>query len=312
MLKVPTQTTKLFMKKLNYPAVFVKLCNEINRLHPDDLRNLLGLRRFYQSRMRAPIEAYLFLLLEFRLSQTKSFLHFFEAHRARIEGLLTEQFQYSVRFPTYATSIRWCVRVGPFFEHFLKLSCKKLTNKQLCFIDSTVLETSKLYCWGKVHKEASIAHSSTGKYFGFKLHLLVDASQQVCSFHLSSGKTHDLDPIKYHQFLKGHSATIYADSGYLSQSLYYQLMTQNIELLAKPKPNMGAASDYSFKRVVHWDLKHKKVYRKRFCIERIFHYLKVHLNLSLNATHSSKSAQAHVYSCLWLYQMMQTDKSLLL
>lgn len=298
------------MKKLNYPALFVKLRLELDRLHPDDLRALLGLKRLYRSRMSAPLEAYLFLLLEFRLSQTKSFLHFFDAHKCRIEQAAAQALKLHFHFPTYATCCRWCARLSAIFKHFLTHSCERLTNKQLAFVDSTVLETSKLYCWGKVHKNASIAHSSTGKYFGFKLHLLVSASKKVCAFYVSSGKVHDLDPIKHHALLKGHSATIYADSGYLSQSLYYQLMAQNIDLLAKPKPNMGSASDYSFERVIQWDLKHKKLYRKRFCIERIFHYLKVHLNLALNGTHSTASAHSHIYSCLWLYQLLQTQQHL--
>ena len=139
----------------------------------------------------------------------------------------------------------------------------------------------------------------------------MDASKKVCSFFLSSGKTHYLDPIKNNPFLKGHSATIYANSGYLSQKLYYELLSKNIYLFAKPKQNMGS-SEYSFELAVDWEVHHKKLYKKRFSIERIFHYLKVHLNLVLNSTHSSKSAHADVYSSLWLYQMIQTEPKLFL
>ena len=109
--------------------------------------------------------------------------------------------------------------------------------QELGYIDSTKLETTRPYWWGKIYKKANKGYSSTGEFKGFKLHVLLNEFWQICSFKITSANVHDLTPIK-EGLLNNHSGKILGDSGYISREQYYKLMELNTQLIAKPKESM--------------------------------------------------------------------------
>jgi hypothetical protein len=78
---------------------------------------------------------------------------------------------------------------------------------------------------------------STGWFFGFKLHLLVNDRGDLLNFALSPGNTDDRRPVpSLGKYLFG---KIFADKGYISQSLFQPLSdTFGLQLITKLKSIM--------------------------------------------------------------------------
>lgn len=113
---------------------------------------------------------------------------------------------------------------------------------------------------------------------------------------ITSGKTHDLAPIK-NGFLNNQTGIILADSGYVSKDIYLKLMQKNLTLIAKPKNSMKENNQLGLGYLQDWN-QFKFLYKKRTKIERYFSYLKENLNMVVNKLHSTKSLYTHIYRIL--------------
>lgn len=83
---------------------------------------------------------------------------------------------------------------------------------------------------------ASRGKTSTGWFFGFKLHFIINDKGEIMSFALTPGHTHDTKTVKQMaQALKG---WIFGDKGYLSQSLSETLEQQGLLLFTRVRKNM--------------------------------------------------------------------------
>ncbi len=56
--------------------------------------------------------------------------------------------------------------------------------------------------------------TSTGWFYGFKLHLVINNCGELLTVKLTSGNTDERQPVK--QLMKGVSGHVYRDKGYLS------------------------------------------------------------------------------------------------
>jgi hypothetical protein len=137
----------------------------------------------------------------------------------------------------------------------------------LSFIDSTSLEVCHN---ARIHNHKVFAglarrgFTSTGWFFGFKLHLVCNDHGELLAFHLSSGNLDDRKPVP--RLLKYLFGKVYGDKGYLSQPLFEHLMrTFNIQLITKLKSNMKNRIMPIFDRLM---------IRKRAIIETIIDQLK--------------------------------------
>jgi len=106
--------------------------------------------------------------------------------------------------------------------------------------------------------------TSTGWFFGFKLHLLVNDHGELLNFALSPGNTDDRRPVP--TLVKHLFGKIFADKGYVSQPLFRQLLqTFGLQLITKLKANMK-------NRLL--PLADKLLLRKRAIIETVLDQLK--------------------------------------
>ncbi len=106
--------------------------------------------------------------------------------------------------------------------------------------------------------------SSTGWFFGFKLHLLFNDRGELLNFALTPGNVDDRKPVP--RLVKQLFGKIFADKGYLSQPLFQQLLeTFGIQLITKHKSNMK-------NRLL--PLADKLLLRKRAIVETIIDQLK--------------------------------------
>jgi hypothetical protein len=112
-------------------------------------------------------------------------------------------------------------------------------TKGVAFIDSTALAVCantriaqhQVFAGG-----AQRGKTSTGWFFGFKLHLVINHQGEIISFCLTTGNTDDRKPVEL--LTKNLWGRLFADKGYISQSLKERLKDKGVELITKLRKNM--------------------------------------------------------------------------
>jgi len=105
--------------------------------------------------------------------------------------------------------------------------------------------------------------TSTGWFYGFKLHLIVNDEGQILSFNLTPGNVDDRKPVPV--MTKRLFGKLFADKGYISQRLFDELFAQGLQLVTSVRKNMQ-------NRLM--PLTDKLMLRKRSIIETINDQLK--------------------------------------
>lgn len=190
-----------------------------------------GLRQRQRARSLSPSEIMTILIL-FHQSHYRDFKAFYTQQvcvhlRAEFPGLVSYsrfvEFMPSVLMPLCAY-LRHCM--GP---------CTGIS-----FLDSTDLTVchNKRISQHKVFAHvAARGKTSTGWFFGFKLHFLFNDRGELLEVALTPGNVDDRKPVP--QMVKRIFGKIFADRGYLSKALFKELLeTFGIQLITKLKKNM--------------------------------------------------------------------------
>ncbi|GHV04148.1 hypothetical protein FACS189416_1870 [Bacteroidia bacterium] len=138
----------------------------------------------------------------------------------------------------------------------------------ISFIDSTPIRVChiKREHSHKVFKGmAAKGKSTVARFFGFKLHLVVNDKGEIIQFQLSQANVDDREPLKNKRFHEKIFGKLFADRGYISQNLFDMLFVDNIHLITGLKKNMKNAL-----MLIH----DKIILRKRAIIETINDQLK--------------------------------------
>jgi hypothetical protein len=114
----------------------------------------------------------------------------------------------------------------------------------ISFIDSTLLRSCHIKR-EKQHKTfkgiAEKGQCSTGWFYGFKLHLIINDKGELPDFILTPGNVDDRDPLKNMDLHKRIFGKFFADKGYISKDLFEQLFVDRVHLITKLRKNMKNA-----------------------------------------------------------------------
>ena len=110
---------------------------------------------------------------------------------------------------------------------------------------------------------AARGKSSTGWFFGFKLHAVINHVGELLAIRLTPGNVDDRKPLS--GLVSGLFGKLYADKGYLSKTLTESLKNIGIDLITKVRRNM--------KPIVH-SLFDDALLRQRSLVETVFDELK--------------------------------------
>lgn len=224
------------------------------------------------------------ILICFQMSQFRNFKHFYLYFENHFKYLFPKMVSYS-RFVTLMKEVTVLMFV---FVHAL---CKTCTG--LSFVDSTPIAVCKNIRnnRNKVFKGlAQRGRSSTGWFFGFKLHIVVSGLGELLSFSFSLGNTNDRTPVP--ELCKKLFGKLFGDKGYLSQKLFEDLFKKGVQLITNIKSNMKN------KLIPIFD---KLVLRKRFIIETIFDLLKNEFHLEHSRHRSPKNFVVNILGVLAAY-----------
>ena len=134
------------------------------------------------------------------------------------------------------------------------------------FIDSTVLtacHTRRISSHKVFRGIAKRGKTSTGWFFGFKLHLVINDHGEVLAFMLTAGNVDDRAPVPF--LLDGFWGKCVGDRGYISSKLFEELWAKGMQLMTKLRKGMHN------KLMSLWD---KLLLRKRGLIESVHNKLK--------------------------------------
>lgn len=157
---------------------------------------------------------------------------------------------------------------------FFYLLCRCGTCTGVSFIDATSLKVChnlRIPSHRVFKDSAARDKSSTGWYYGFKLHLAVNEQGEILGFYLTAANVDEREMVDW--ITQNLSGKLIGDKGYLSQTLFEKLMSRGLKLITKLRRNMK-------NRFI--EMEDKLLLRKRAIIETINDQLK---NIS-NIEHS--------------------------
>lgn len=172
--------------------------------------------------------------------------------------------KYFPKMPCYSRFV--ALQKKAFIPLFAYLHQSKGRVTGISFIDSTIIKVChiKRCSSNKVFKKiAKKGKATTGWFFGFKLHLIVNENGEIISFQITQGNVSDIKPIK--TLVKGLWGKLFGDRGYISSKLFEELLTQSLQLITKVRNNMKNKL---------MDVCDKILLRKRAIIETINDQLK--------------------------------------
>ncbi len=112
----------------------------------------------------------------------------------------------------------------------------------ISFIDSTklaVCRNQRIHQHRQFKDIAQRGHTSTGWFFGFKLHLVINDKGEIISFKLTKGNVADNNENLLISLCKDLFGKLYGDKGYLvKQSVFEKLFFDGVHLITKIKRNM--------------------------------------------------------------------------
>lgn len=136
----------------------------------------------------------------------------------------------------------------------------------IAFVDATSIKV----CHGKRIKRNKVfkgfarrGKTTTGWFYGFKLHLIINENGEILSFLVTPGNVADISVLN--GLSKGIIGKLFGDKGYISSKLGKQLMERGLELFTTLRSNMKQKL---------MSVKDKVLLRKRSIIETVNDQLK--------------------------------------
>ncbi len=187
-----------------------------------------------------------------------------------------------------------------FFVHSRRGECSGIS-----FVDSTTLDVcdSHRIRQHKVVKEtARRGKSSTGWFYGFKLHLVINDCGEILSFCLTAGNVDDRNPKVMEHLTKNIFGKLFADKGYISQKLFENLWNKGIQLITKQKKNSKNNGLMEFSD--------RLLLRKRAIIESVNDFLKNVCQIEHSRHRSIQNFIVNLVSGLAAYSFLPKKPSL--
>ena len=234
------------------------------------------------------------IVVYFHMSGYRTFKWFYQKH---VCVLLREEFP---RLPSYNRFVELMAETLEPLAAFMHSRCVK--SDGIAFVDSTplcVCENIRIPRHKTFDGVAGRGKSSTGWFFGFKLHLIVNDCGELVSFCITRGNVDDRKPVP--TLAKNVIGKLFGDKGYISKKLAALLAEQDVELITSIKKNMKPRVLAAFDKLI---------LRKRSIIETINDQLKNIFVLEHSRHRSLINFVVNVIACLVAYSYQEKKPSL--
>jgi Transposase DDE domain len=228
------------------------------------------------------------ILILYQQSGFKNFQYFYERFAlGALKPYFPNLVSYS-RFVEYIPLVFWQQ------YYYAQFCCLKSARSGLYIVDSKKLEVCKLRKQ-KHHKVfgdlASKGKSSTGWFFGLKIHLIINDLGEIVNFLFTTGKVADNNKTVLCQLLNQLKGKCVGDRGYLT-TLFDFFYEQGLHIVTKIRNNMKNKL---------MPLADRLLLQKRPVIEAIIDILSSVFDLEHTRHRSAKNAFVHMFSAISAY-----------
>lgn len=274
-------------------SIFCAIDDFCGSFEPAFSKILLPQRGYLTRTPRMHLSELMTIMVIFHLSKFRTFKDFYTFQRVFLQ-------KYFPSLVCYARFIRLIPR--SIFPLFCFLFSLMKQPSGISFIDSTILTVCHIRR-ASSHKTfrgiASKAKTSTGWFFGLKLHLVINECGELQAFQLTSGSTHDLVPLE--SLVKKLFGYLFGDKAYLSKKMFNRLYKQGLKLVTKIRSNMKN------KLMDPWE---KFMLRSRGLIESVNNRLKNGCQIEHHRHRSPINFLANLFGGMIAYQLQPTKPSL--
>ena len=224
---------------------------------PDWKKHQLGSKKPRGPKEKFSTPEMMTIIIMFQQSNYRNFKYFYYH---------IKQF-YLEYFPSLISDSRFVERMKslltPLFAYLLS---RRGDMTGISFIDATSIRVchNKRISRNKVFKGfAKRGKTTSGWFFGFKLHLIINDKGEILSFLITPGNISDISVVE--DLSKGIFVKLFGDTGYISSKVFRKLFERGLNLVTTIRSNMK-------ERLI--PLKDKILLRKRSIIETVNDQLK--------------------------------------
>lgn len=198
------------------------------------------------------------IMILFHQSHFRNFKHFYCGYVLQF---------FKKEFPKLISYSRFVYRMKNLFLPllaFLLYSRGKITG--ISFVDATKMQIchNKRISRNKVFSGwAKRGKTTTGWFYGFKLHLIINELGEILAFRFTPGNASDISVLE--KLSQGIFGKLFGDKGYISSEIATNLFKRELQLFTSLRSNMK-------NKMMH--LKDKILLRKRVLIETVNDQLK--------------------------------------
>jgi len=201
---------------------------------------------------------------------------------------------YFPKLVSYERFLCLLTRILPGLYLFLKYRTLLSQQTNLYFIDSkklVVCHNRRIHSHRVFQGQAKRGKSSTGWFYGFKLHMIINNLGQIMNFLLTAGNVADNNEEVLKTLLVDLKGECYGDRGYLTK-LFEYFYEKGLRLVTKIKSNM---------KNVLVKMNQKIKLRKRAVIESVNDILTSVFDIEHSRHRKPINALAHLFSGLIAY-----------
>ena len=239
------------------------------------------------------------IIIFYHYSGYKCFQYYYQ------EQVQVELQSFFPRQVSYKRFLQLISKSVPHLYVFAKWQCLFAEATGIYFIDSKKLPV----CHNRrIHNHKVFKHiaqrgrTSTGWFYGMKLHLVINNLGQVMNFTFTPGNIADANAEVLRHILLKIKGTCYGDKGYLSK-IFAELYQQGVKLVTKIRKNMKNKL---------MPIEEKYQLFKRAVIESTFDILMTVFDIDHTRHRSPQNAMAHMLGALAAYSFMDQKPSVLM
>jgi IS5 family transposase len=229
------------------------------------------------------------ILLLFQVSAYRDVKHFYQEY---VCEHLVDAFPGLVRYPRFVE----------LEKRALLLLCALLRRRLgrctgVSYVDSTPLPVCHVRRGGRNRVFGALARFSkttSGWFFGFKLHLVVSDRGALLGFALTPANVDDRNRDVMARLTERVFGKLVGDKGYIDASLFWELYDADIELITSIRKNMKNKLSL---------LENRYAYRARGLVESVNHVLKDVLHAQHTRHRSPLNFLANLMAALCAYQL---------
>jgi len=174
------------------------------------------------------------IVIFFHHSCVRTFKDYYSIY---IKGLIRAAFPTAPSYNRFVENMKHCLMPLYIFMSYCRLGI--VTG--ISFVDSTSIAVchNLRISSNKVFKNiAARGKTSTGWFYGFKLHLIINELGEIVAFDITPGNCDDRNTKTMDRLTKNLWGKLFGDKGYLSAKLFKSLFSKGITLFTKLKKGM--------------------------------------------------------------------------